>query len=121
MMNLPARTLLVVVLFAVSGPITQAQAMPILTDPSAKSTDASAKLPVYDVASVKLNKSNDGMMLIMNRPDGFSCTNIPLKTLIANAYGIRQDLISGGPDWVDSTGSMSKPRSVGRTWTPSRN
>jgi uncharacterized protein (TIGR03435 family) len=59
---------------------------------------------VYDVASVKLNKSNDGMMLIMNRPDGFSCTNIPLKTLIANAYGIRQDLISGGAGWIDSMG-----------------
>jgi uncharacterized protein (TIGR03435 family) len=104
MMNLPARTLLVVALLAYTRPITQAQAMPILTDPSAKSTDANAKLPVYDVASVKLNKSNDGMMRIMNRPDGFSCTNISLKTLIGNAYGIRQDLISGGPGWTDSTG-----------------
>jgi uncharacterized protein (TIGR03435 family) len=105
MMNLPVRTLLVVVaLLAFARPVMLAQAMPILTDPSPKPVDAGAKLPEYDVASVKLNKSGDRMMRIMNRPDGFSCTNISLKTLIGNAYGIRQDLISGGPGWVDSTG-----------------
>jgi uncharacterized protein (TIGR03435 family) len=104
MMNLPVRTLLVVALLAFARPVMQAQAMPILTDPSPKPVDAGAKLPEYDVASVKLNKSGDRMMRIMNRPDGFSCTNISLKTLIGNAYGIRQDLISGGPGWVDSMG-----------------
>jgi uncharacterized protein (TIGR03435 family) len=104
MTNLPVRTLLVVALLAFARPVMQAQAMPILTDPSPKPVDAGAKLPEYDVASVKPNKSGDRMMRIMNRPDGFSCTNIPLKTLIGNAYGIRQDLISGGPGWVDSMG-----------------
>ena len=86
-------------------PLARAQdQMPIQMDTSTKPTDLQAKLPEYDVASVKENKSGDRMMRIMNRPDGFSCTNIPLQTLIANAYGIRQDLISGGPGWVDSAG-----------------
>jgi uncharacterized protein (TIGR03435 family) len=85
-------------------PMARAQEMPILTDPSPNTTDVSVKSPEYDVASVKQNKSGDGMMRIMNKPDGFSCTNVPLKTLIANAYGIRQDLIFGGAGWVNSTG-----------------
>jgi hypothetical protein len=46
-----------------------AQAMPILTDPYPKPADANTKLLQYDVASVKLNKSGDRMMRIMNRPD----------------------------------------------------
>jgi len=104
MINLPARALLVMALLAFAQPIVHAQQFPIPPDVSPQSTDPNAKLPVYDVASVKPNKANDGMMRIMNHPDGFSCTNISLKTLIGNAYGIRQDLITGGPAWADSVG-----------------
>jgi uncharacterized protein (TIGR03435 family) len=103
MMNLPAQALRTVALLAFILPVVHAQ-MPILTDSSLQSTDPNAKLPSYDVASVKPNKSGENMMRIMNHPDGFSCNNISLKTLIGNAYGIRQDLITGGPGWVDSTG-----------------
>jgi uncharacterized protein (TIGR03435 family) len=103
MMDLPARALRMMALLAFLQPVVHAQ-MPILLDSSPQTTDPNAKLPVYDVASVKPNKANDGMMRIMNHPDGFSCTNISLKTLIGNAYGIRQDLITGGPGWVDSMG-----------------
>ncbi len=85
-------------------PLAQAQQMPIPLDTSQKTADANVNLPEYDVASVKENKSDARMMRIMNTPDGFSCTNIPLTTLIGDAYGIRQDLISGGPGWVNSTG-----------------
>jgi uncharacterized protein (TIGR03435 family) len=62
------------------------------------------KLPTFDVVSVKLNKSGDGRMRTMFKPDGYSATNVSLKLLIQMAYGIRQDLISGGPDWVESEG-----------------
>jgi len=44
------------------------------------------------------------MMRIMMKQDGFSCENISLQNLIASAYGVRQDLISGGPGWVGSQG-----------------
>ena len=104
MINLPARALLIMVLLVFAQPIVHSQQLPIPPDVSPPSTDPNAKLPVYDVASVRPNKANDGMMRIMNHPDGFSCTNISLKTLIGNAYGIRQDLITGGPSWAGSTG-----------------
>jgi uncharacterized protein (TIGR03435 family) len=35
-------------------------------------------------------------------PDGYSASNIDLKSLIANAYGVRPEQISGGPSWIDS-------------------
>ncbi len=103
MMSLPARVVLAVALSVGARPVVQAQ-MPMLPDMGSQTADPNAKLPEYDVASIKLNKSNDGMMRLSNSPDGFSCVNLHLKTLIANAYGIREDLISGGPGWVDSTG-----------------
>jgi uncharacterized protein (TIGR03435 family) len=97
-------TLFSTLVLLLAAPILHAQTFPInLADKDAKD-DPSIKLPIYDVASVKENKSGNGMMRIMNKPDGFSCTNISLKTLIADAYGIRQDLIAGGPGWASSTG-----------------
>lgn len=103
MISLPTRALLAAALFACAYPVVHAQ-MPMLPDMGSQTADPKVKLPVFDVASVKANKSNDGMMRLSNTPDGFSCINLHLKTLIANAYGIREDLISGGPGWVDSQG-----------------
>jgi len=62
------------------------------------------KVPVFDVVSVKPNKSGNGGMRTMFKPDGYSGTNVSAKLLIQMAYGIRQDLISGGPGWVESAG-----------------
>jgi uncharacterized protein (TIGR03435 family) len=40
------------------------------------------------------------MGLGKSTPDGISLINVTAKMLIANAYGIKQDQISGGPGWV---------------------
>jgi len=63
---------------------------------------ADTKLPVYDVVSIKPDKTGSGDIRIMSRTDGLSFSNVSLKMLLQNAYGIREDLISGGPGWVDS-------------------
>jgi uncharacterized protein (TIGR03435 family) len=63
---------------------------------------ADVKVPAFDVVSVKPNKSDSGMVRIMAKPDGYSASNVSLKMLIQSAYGIRQDLISGAPNWADS-------------------
>ena len=97
------RALLLIALLALVAPAARAQDMPILANSSPSAVDPNVKVPVYDVASVKVNKSGPSMMRIMNPPDGFSCSNLSLKAIIANAYAIRQELISGGPGWVEST------------------
>lgn len=63
---------------------------------------ADVKVPAFDVVSVKPNKSDSGMVRIMAKPDGYAASNVSLKMLIQNAYGIREDLISGAPSWADS-------------------
>lgn len=37
-----------------------------------------------------------------NTDDGYIAENVGLKSLIADAYNIKWDSISGGPDWIDS-------------------
>ena len=101
---------------ALSIPRARAQdQMPILTNHDPKATSSDPKISNFDVATVKKNKSDTHMMRIMMKPDGFACDNIPLKTLIAQAYGIKQDLISGGPDWVDSEGFDVDAKVLGPT------
>jgi len=64
---------------------------------------ASAKLPAYEVAAIKPNKSGGGMSRMMMSPNGYSATNVSLKMMIENAYSLKTDgLISGLPGWADS-------------------
>lgn len=101
------RTTLLLTLLSFTLPLAIAQQLPIPMAPSNGATtaaDPNPKLPEYDVASVKVNKSGEGNMSWGDTPDGFSCTNTTLKMLVEYAYGIRSDLISGGPGWADSTG-----------------
>jgi uncharacterized protein (TIGR03435 family) len=81
-----------------------AQAFPMNLGANDTTAAADVKVPAFDVASIKQNKGDSGMMRVMTKPDGFSCENSSLKNLISNAYGVRQDLISGGPGWVESLG-----------------
>jgi len=76
--------------------------VPLMSDMSSKTPPADVKIPEYDVISVKPNKSDNHMIRIQNTADGFSMSGVTLKMLIAQAYGIRQDLIFGAPAWLDS-------------------
>jgi uncharacterized protein (TIGR03435 family) len=101
-MNGRRRLLLVTVAMSLavpglSGQLNAAQAAPMVQ------SDAQApKLPVYDIASIKLNKSGSGSVSVRANVDSYSATNISLKKLLQNAYGIREDLISGVPGPIDS-------------------
>jgi uncharacterized protein (TIGR03435 family) len=56
---------------------------------------ANAKLPAYDVVSIKLNKSGSGGVDIDTNDNRYFARNVSLKDLLENAYGIKKDLISG--------------------------
>jgi uncharacterized protein (TIGR03435 family) len=57
----------------------------------------------FDVVSVKPNTSESGMMRVMNKPGMFSASGVTLKTILQQAYNIREDLISGGPGWIGAS------------------
>ena len=57
----------------------------------------------FEVASVKTNKTGQREGGITAIGGGrFRATNIPLKILLATAYDVNFEQISGGPDWLDS-------------------
>lgn len=58
-------------------------------------------LPVFEVASIKPTTVDEfGATGITYGADSFRATNVPLTALIRSAYGLRQDRVVGGPDWV---------------------
>jgi uncharacterized protein (TIGR03435 family) len=68
---------------------------------------APASVPQFEVASIKPNKSGPGPQRIGFQPGGrFTAVNVPVRDLIALAYGQPQPLpnfqIIGGPGWVTS-------------------
>jgi bla regulator protein blaR1 len=59
--------------------------------------------PQFEVASIKLNKSGDGRVMLGVQPGGrFTATNVPLRLLIRNAYQLQDFQIVGGPSWITS-------------------
>ena len=74
-------------------------------DPSRVQAQAAASTRVaFEVASVKPNKSGEPGVMIRTEPGGrFTATNVPLRVLIRNAYGISEDSrIVDAPGWIGS-------------------
>ena len=103
MKRLSAKLRILSLVIVLAAPFAQAQSiLPTAIQPEGK--DADVKLPDFDVASVKQNKGESGMMGWRYTSDGISLMNLSLANVIASAYGIQQYLISGGPSWINSTG-----------------
>jgi len=79
---------------------------------ASQAASVEAKVPVFDVVSIKPNRSGSGSMGIETHNDSYSATNVSLKRLLQDAYGIREDLISGVPGWAESTGFDIKAKVV---------
>jgi uncharacterized protein (TIGR03435 family) len=97
------KPLLVAGVFACVAINASGQAHPAPTDTPLATANSVVKPIEFDVVSIKADKSESGMIRVMNKPDGYSGTNITLKMVLEMAYGIKEDLISGEPSWVDSS------------------
>jgi uncharacterized protein (TIGR03435 family) len=60
--------------------------------------------PVFDVATVKPNKSGTGVDRIKRNDGSWIIENVSLKRLIGMAYGVAEgrDYLLKGPEWMDS-------------------
>lgn len=65
-------------------------------------SNASQSAPAYDVVSIKPDKSGSGSAGVDSNNDSYIATNVSLKNLLADAYGIKEELISGVPGPIDS-------------------
>jgi uncharacterized protein (TIGR03435 family) len=88
-----------IALFALSAILPQAHAQ---TSAAPAATTAQASVPAYDIMSIKINKTLSGSTDIDTDDGRFTATNVSLKTLLSQAYDIKQDLISGIPGPVES-------------------
>ena len=61
-----------------------------------------ATSPVYEVASIKPNKSPDDRTKLMYTPDGLTGTNVAVQLLVRLAHGVQDNQISGAPNWLNS-------------------
>ena len=58
----------------------------------------------YESVSIKPAHNTGGIVRsrMMMMPDGFTATNVTLHDVIRVAYGVKDNQISGGPDWLNS-------------------
>jgi uncharacterized protein (TIGR03435 family) len=56
----------------------------------------------FEAASVKLNKSGTPNGRVNKTPGRFVGTNAPTRSLIREAYGLKDYQLYGGPSWLDS-------------------
>jgi uncharacterized protein (TIGR03435 family) len=86
-----SRRLALVAIMMTASATLSAQA---ITAPVA-SPQAAAPLPAYDVVSIKPNNSGSGGQDIDSSNGDYAATNVSIKTLLENAYDIKENLISG--------------------------
>ncbi len=83
-------------MFAVSAAVAQ--------DRAAKSTTAPlAKLPSYDVSTIRPNVTGSGDVSVNTRPATLEATNVSLKDVFEEAFDVRRNQIFGLPDWAEKT------------------
>ena len=64
---------------------------------------ASANIPVFDVVSVKVNRSGADRQDMRLLPGGrLSATNVPLRRVILTAYGLLPQQLTGAPGWIET-------------------
>ena len=67
--------------------------------PSAKP----AMLPSYDVATIRPNTTGSGDTSVNTRRTTLQATNVSLRDLLQNAFGVRRSMIFGLPGWAEGT------------------
>jgi len=72
---------------------------------AALALSAYAQAPVFDAASIKPTRSENGARSLTHNPGGrLNASNATLKMLILLAYQVMPYQLSGGPGWLDSDG-----------------
>lgn len=60
-----------------------------------------AQTATYDVSTIKPHDPNDPGVWWKQLPDGLRFTNVTVRGMIAHAWDIRSDQITGEPSWAD--------------------
>jgi uncharacterized protein (TIGR03435 family) len=73
------------------------------TAPSDSATPVTTSSPVFEVSTIKRNKSGGGNSGTNTQNGRFTASNVSLKSIIEyQAYGVPEPRILGGPKWLNS-------------------
>jgi len=89
-------------LVAVALPVAFGLLRATQTGAATRAQNTAATGPVYEVASIKANKSDNGLFRMMFEQDGFSATSVTLRMLISTAYEVNDNQIFGVPNRLNS-------------------
>jgi len=78
---------------------TTAALLPVL---QARAQQPPSTQPRFDVASIKENKTNDGIISIQTQKGRFAARGFTLSALIRTAYEVQEFQVIGGPDWINT-------------------
>jgi bla regulator protein blaR1 len=87
---------------AAAGPVVFGLMQGPQTQTAPPVAGTASKVPAYEVASIKPDKSGTDLTMLRTTPVGFNATNVPLKMLIQHAYGVEDNQILGAPSWLGS-------------------
>jgi uncharacterized protein (TIGR03435 family) len=73
------------------------------THSQAQTPAADASRPVFEAASIRLNKTGADGASVRVQPGGrLNVTNNSLRNIVRNAYNVQNFQIVGGPDWINT-------------------
>jgi uncharacterized protein (TIGR03435 family) len=75
-------------------------AFALVNSPGIRAQSPPAPLPTFEVASIKPNRSEDLRRLALFQSGRYTMIGLTTKLLIERAYGLRDDQVSGGPNWI---------------------
>jgi len=75
---------------------------PAAASPASAATAPPAKLPAFDVISVKTNNTAAHRSMVDFTPDGIRVSNIPVEFILRDALGVNGDQLINMPGWSRS-------------------
>ena len=89
-------------LMAVASPVVFGLLHATQSRAESQAQNTTAIAAVFEVAAIKPNKSGSDYNSLRGSPDGFTATNITLRTLIREAYAVEDHQITQTPSWLNS-------------------
>jgi bla regulator protein blaR1 len=87
---------------AAAGPVVFGLIQEPQSQAGAPVVSTAPKVPAFEVASIKPDKSGTEMTMLRTTPVGFVASNIALKEFIRQAYDVEDNQILGAPNWIGS-------------------
>jgi len=75
--------------------------MLIVAAPAAQAPPPASDQPRFDVASIKVNVTNDGIVFNQSQKGRYTLVGYTLAAMIRSAYRVQEFQIIGGPDWMN--------------------